>query len=208
MRGENIIFTERLKEIIVHRPGTPHRGTRHQGVTVRFCLPKHREMPFLFSHSQRGSSGKEGAGVFVLGGAHEGFGFAQFNNFALSHDGNAVGKIANNREVVGHEEHGEMELATQFLQEIDDLGLDADIQCGDGFVCNEEPWFRPEGAGDGDALALATGKFVRVFQGSRGIEADAFQQIADEAPAGSFIQFPGACGDRFSEGAEDGESGI
>ena len=47
-------------------------------------------------------------------------------------------------------------------EEVDDLGLDRDVQGADGFVANNETGFQGQGACDADALPLASGEFVGV----------------------------------------------
>ena len=60
------------------------------------------------------------------------------------------------------EEIGQMKLCLQVFQQIDDLGLDRDVEGGDGFVGHDEAGPEHERAGDADALSLPAGKFVRV----------------------------------------------
>ena len=125
--------------------------------------PQHFGGCWLTFHPQGRGGGEEGTGVVVLRGGHHGIGFAGFNDFTAVHNGYAVREVTDHGEVVGDKKHGELQLEAELLQEVDDLGLDADIEGGDGFVRDEETGLGAEGAGNGDALALTTGKFVRVF---------------------------------------------
>ena len=57
---------------------------------------------------------------------------------------------------------GEAELLLQVHEQVENLGLDGDVEGGDGFVGDDDAGVEHEGAGDGDALALAAGEHVRV----------------------------------------------
>jgi hypothetical protein len=63
---------------------------------------------------------------------------------------------------VRDEEIGEAEIALQLLQKIHDLRADADVESGNRLIGDDE--LRPQGesAGNADALALASGKLVRI----------------------------------------------
>lgn len=57
--------------------------------------------------------------------------------------------------------------------------MDGDVEGGDGFVGEDEFGLRGEGAGDGDALALAAGELVGVFFHAAGVEADGLHEFGD-----------------------------
>ena len=78
---------------------------------------------------------------------------------------------SHDREVVGDEEVGEAQLLLEVLEEVEDLGLDGDVEGRDGLVADDELRVEGEGAGDADALALAAGELVgvaRMAVGGRG----------------------------------------
>ena len=54
------------------------------------------------------------------------------------HDGDPVRGVPNDGEVVRDEEVGELELVLQRLEQVDDLGLDRDVEGRDGLVRNHE----------------------------------------------------------------------
>ena len=94
------------------------------------------------------------------------------------------------------------------LEEVEDLGLDGDVEGGDGFVGDDEFRLWGEGAGDGDALALAAGELVGVLAHEAAVEADALHEFGDggiECGAGE-VRVTGA--DGFGEGAEDGHARV
>ena len=52
----------------------------------------------------------------------------------------------------------------QFLQQIDDLGLDRDVERGYRLVADDHPRIQDQGARDPDALPLTPGELVRVIR--------------------------------------------
>ena len=48
----------------------------------------------------------------------------------------------------------------QFVQQVNYLGLNRDVQRRDGFITYHETGFDNHGAGDADSLSLPTGEFV------------------------------------------------
>ena len=63
-------------------------------------------------------------------------------------------------------------VALQVRQQVEDLGLDRDVQRRCGLVANQQFGFDREGAGDGDALALAAGELVRIALCRLGVQAN------------------------------------
>src|SRR5579863_2943280 len=72
------------------------------------------------------------------------------------HDRDAGRDMTHDREIVCDEEVGQPELLLEFLQQVDDLRLNRDVQRRNGLVANDE--LRPyrERSGDADALTLAS----------------------------------------------------
>ena len=71
------------------------------------------------------------------------------------HDGNVVADVLHHREIVRDEQVGELPLALQVLQEVDDLRLDRDVERRHRLVADDQPGTQRQGAGDADTLALA-----------------------------------------------------
>jgi FtsZ-binding cell division protein ZapB len=99
--------------------------------------------------------GVERVGVQLLGRGH-------LDDAAEVHDGHAVGDVLDDGEAVRDEEVGEVELALQVFQKVDDLRLHAHVERGDGLVGHDELRVQGERPRDADALALPAGELVRV----------------------------------------------
>src|SRR4029077_11525141 len=54
-----------------------------------------------------------------------------FHDLAQVHDRDPVGDVLHDREIVRDEEVGEVELALQLLEQVDDLRLDGNVEGGD-----------------------------------------------------------------------------
>ena len=80
---------------------------------------------------------------------------------------------------MGDEQVGQPELALQPLEQVDDLGLDRDVERADRLVGDDEVRVERERPGDADALALAARELVRVALAEVGVEPDRREQLAD-----------------------------
>ena len=137
-----------------------------------------------------------GAGGFTLGigdgdGADQGAGVGMermfedarsgpdFDDPAEIHDGDALGNMFDNREVVGNEDERQAHLAREACEEVDDLRLDRNVQGGNRLVGDQEPGVDRQGAGNGDALPLAAGEFVRIAALGLRRQADFLEQGGD-----------------------------
>ena len=106
-------------------------------------------------------------------------GVAYFDDSSAIHHGNPGGEIADDRHGVRDEEIGEAEIALELGEEVDDLGADADVEGGDGFVGDDEFGVQGEGAGDADALALSAGELVGVAVEGGFVEPDSAEEFGD-----------------------------
>jgi hypothetical protein len=86
--------------------------------------------------------------------------------------------VAHDREIVGHEDEGQRQLVLQRLEQIDDLGLDRDVECRHRLVEHDQLRFHRERTGDPDPLALSAGEFMRVTTEVLGVQADTREQFA------------------------------
>src|ERR1700758_4686831 len=73
----------------------------------------------------------------------------------------------------------ETELALELREQIDDLSAYAHVEGRDGFVTDDEFGTQGERAGDPDALALSTRKFVRIARARGFVEAYSMEQFGD-----------------------------
>ena len=103
----------------------------------------------------------------------------QFHQAAQVHNPDAVGNVFHRPQVVGDKQVGDPGILLDFLQQVDDLGLDGDVQSRDGLVADDEFRIQGQGAGDADPLALAAGEFMGVPPDVVRLEAHRFEQLAD-----------------------------
>ena len=82
---------------------------------------------------------------------------------AVLHHADAVGQSGDDAHVVGDQDHGRARLAAQLGHQVEDLGLDGDIEGGGGLIGDQQ--FGPTGHGLGDhhPLAHAARKLVRIL---------------------------------------------
>ncbi len=153
-----------------------------------------------------GDGGEEGLSVGVEGFAVEGVAGGKLDDLTKVHDGDAVAHGADDGEVVGDEEVGEAKAILELLEKVDDLGLDRDIESGEGLVGDDEPGLDGEGTGDADALPLAAGELVRKTVGERGADSDGVEQLRDALPALALVET--VDGESFGDDAADGHTGI
>ena len=99
------------------------------------------------------------------------------------HDEDAVADMLNDREVVSDEQQGQMVFELEILEEVDDLGLDRDIESADGLIADDEPGLDGDRASDADALPLSAAELMGVALGVRWVEADIVEQRGDAAAA-------------------------
>ena len=78
------------------------------------------------------------------------------DDFAEVHDRDSVRDMADDAEVVGDEDVGEVELLLQVREQVDHLRLDRDIERRDRLVCDHELRTQRERARHTDPLPLAT----------------------------------------------------
>ena len=105
-----------------------------------------------------------------------------FHDAALAHHGNTVRNVMNHGQIMGNEDHGQVQVAGQSDEKVQNLGLDGDVQRRNGFIRNDQPGFRSQGTRDGYALALASGKFMGILAHQGGIQAHPFHQFRHLVP--------------------------
>lgn len=126
-----------------------------------------------------GDGGEQGLGVGVGGGCVQRFRVGELDDLAEVHDGDAVGDVPYDAEVVGDEDVREPELVLEVGEEVEHLGLDGDVEGGDGFVGDDQSGAGREGSGDADALALPAGELVGVAVEVGGGQAHDLEELGD-----------------------------
>ena len=119
-----------------------------------------------------GNRALEGARVGVARVFEEGASVGGLDDASGVHHLHAVAKTGDDAEIVRDEDNGHAEFALHFADELENLGLDGDVERGGRFVGDEQLGFGDEGHRDHDALAHAAGKFVRII-------VDAFRGVVD-----------------------------
>ena len=89
------------------------------------------------------------------------FSRAEFNDLTKIHHRHAIAHVTDHRDVMRNQHKRQIALALQFDQQIEDLRLYGNIQGGGRFIEHDDIRLGRKRAGDGNALTLAAGKFVR-----------------------------------------------
>ena len=132
---------------------------------------------------------EESFGVGVFSGCEELLYGRVFDDVAGVHDGDVVGHFGDDAEVVGDEYDGHASILLEFPEQVEDLGLDGDVEGGGGFVGDEKLGIAGEGHCDHDALPHAAGELVGVVVDAvfGGGDADLVDEIDGLAPCLRFV---------------------
>jgi hypothetical protein len=91
----------------------------------------------------------------VLGVVEHAGGGAALDHRPTAQDDRLVGELAHDGQVVADEDVGDVSFVADVGEQVQHLGLNGDVEGGDGFVEDQDCWLRCEGAGDRDPLPLA-----------------------------------------------------
>jgi len=80
--------------------------------------------------------------------------------------------------IVRDENEAEAHLPDELCEQVENLGLDRDIERRHRFVGDDHPRPQRQGAGDGDTLPLAPGELMRVFLHEARREADELHEFS------------------------------
>ncbi len=106
------------------------------------------------------------------------------------------------------EDVGEPELLLELYEQVDDLGLDGDVESRDRLVADDDLRLEDDGAGNADALALATRELVRIAVLELEVEADGLHDLLDAGIA-FCLRLVGTCDiDRLCDDVRDGHARI
>src|SRR5699024_1512274 len=81
---------------------------------------------------------QQGVGVGVGGMVEKVVLAGDFHNVPQVHDGDAVAEVLDHAEVVGDEDIGQAVFRLQVLHQVEDLGLDGNVQGGHRLVADDE----------------------------------------------------------------------
>ena len=84
------------------------------------------------------------------------------DDLAGVHDEDTVGPAGDDTHVVGDEHDGHVEALPEVVEEIEDLGLDGDVEGGGGLVGDQELRLAGQGHGDHDPLAQSARELVGI----------------------------------------------
>ena len=121
--------------------------------------------------------------------AEEVLGRADLDDLPAIHDRRRLADMRNHREVVADQEERHAGVALQIDHEVQGLRLHRDVERRDRLVGDDKLRPGDEGAGDGDALPLPAGEFVRIFRRVGAPQADRLERrrnaLATFSPTGS-----------------------
>ena len=133
----------------------------------------------LRSPSGVGNAGPQQPGVLLLGVIEHACVAAALDDAAAVEHDDIVGDLADHGEVVADQQVRDAGLLADVGEQVEDLGLDRDIERGDALVEDDQLRFGGEGAGDGDSLTLATGQGAGQRVELSGVEADHRAELVD-----------------------------
>lgn len=81
--------------------------------------------------------------------------FSDLCNFSEIHHSDAIDDMPDHRQVVCNKEVRESEIRLKLFQEIDHSSADGYVECGYGFIQDEQSWPERQSPRDADPLPLA-----------------------------------------------------
>ena len=117
--------------------------------------------------------GDQHLGVGLNGPRQDLLGRAHLHQLAPAQDGDAMGDLGDDAEIVGDEQHAGALARLQLGHELQDLGLGGDVERRGGLVGDQQDGIEHQRHGDHDALALAAGELVR----ERGVDPLRLRQL-------------------------------
>ncbi len=99
------------------------------------------------------------------------------------HHGDPIADVLDDGQVVGDEQQRQTVAGLEILEQVEHLGLHADVERRHRLVADHQARIEDERAGDGDALALSAGELVRPALGGPGrVDADLVEEPVDDGP--------------------------
>ncbi len=176
-----------LADLLRHRAARMESATRGRvGRRGQIAL----EHDPLAAHGRvRHRNGRqEGLGVRMGRRLVQLVGIRQLNQLSEVHDPDPRRKVLDDRQVVGNEQVGELELVLEVAQQVEHLRLNRHVERTDRLIAHDEARSQGQGARDSDALALAAGELVRVAVNVLLIETHPLQEVPDRRLALALVR--------------------
>jgi len=109
-----------------------------------------------------GNRAQQAAGVRMARHAEHVHGRALFDNAPGVHDAHAIGESGNDRQIVGDPDQRGTGLGGELLHLVQDLSLDRRVECGRGFVGDDQVRPVQERDGNGHSLPHAARELMRI----------------------------------------------
>jgi len=122
----------------------------------------------FFGATEAGSGAEKSFGVGMARAAKNFGDRALLDDSPGVHDGDAVGDLRDDAEIVRDEKERKLEFAAKILQQRENLLLHGDVECGGRLVGDEHAGAGGESHGDQDALAETAGKLVGILASAEG----------------------------------------
>lgn len=164
-------------------------------------------------------------GVRVRWAGDELLGGSLFDDLTGIHDGNPLGDVRDETQIVRDHQDGHAHLLLDVPEQFDDLSLNGDVERGRGFIGDQQFRFAGQGHGDHDALLHAPTELVRIIPStsfgcgdahalqqpndfnrggtSRGVEAEGFEHLGSD-PQDRIERGAGFLEDVADDSASDG----
>ena len=139
--------------------------------------------------------------------AEERLGRRRLHDLPQIHHRDPVTQVLDHSQVVRDEEIGQAELLLDVREQVHDLGLDGDVERGDGLVADDKVGFQGESPRDADALPLTARELVGHARGQLRVETDDAHEFGDAASPFGTGQLR-VLEKRLGDGAADVEAGI
>ena len=168
----HLLAFERLEQSLLERGGEGVElalATEDEDASRAF--PAHLQQPLVHHVSapqgaplpaggrlQLGNRRKQLPRVLGLGGVEHPVGRAGLDDASVAHHHDPVRDRPHERKVVGHEEHREAHLPLESPEQLDDRGLDGDVERRRDLVADQKRRLAHERARDGDPLPLSAGE--------------------------------------------------
>jgi hypothetical protein len=119
--------------------------------------------------------------------ADDGLGVRHFDNFTQIHHHDPMAEVFDYSQIMRYKQEGDPALLLQILQEVDDLGLNGNVQGADRLITDKQFRLNSQSPRDSNALALAAAEFMGVALRVDRVEADRPEQFGDSRLPGRIV---------------------